>query len=57
MQNTHQRLQSDPVAEEVVQRPTAADSVKSFVSGGFGGVCAVLVGKSPFPALAISTSR
>lgn len=37
--------QSDaPVAEET-NRGSAAESVKSFVSGGFGGVSAVLVGK------------
>jgi hypothetical protein len=27
---------------------TAADNVKSFISGGFGGASAVLVGASPF---------
>lgn len=33
-----------PVSDEI--RGSAAESAKSFIAGGFGGVCAVLVGSS-----------
>lgn len=33
-----------PVAEETRVAASPADSVKAFIAGGFGGVCAVLVG-------------
>lgn len=39
-----QQSSKAPAAEE--SRVSAAESVKSFIAGGFGGVCAVLVGTS-----------
>jgi solute carrier family 25 carnitine/acylcarnitine transporter 20/29 len=35
---------SDIKAEQVADQKSTVDPIKSFLSGGFGGICAVLVG-------------
>jgi hypothetical protein len=45
MTHENSQFQSDSTPQDVTaRRTTAADSIKSFIAGGFGGVCAVLVG-------------